>query len=629
MKRVAVIYKLLHARRYLEGLKEVNISNGGYLSWSSKPTSVDEYLTNKGLRKLNGIPVTKEMQERFLREYLLVVDALSGINGHLLDWWATDLASKNRFSSPLVWLLGVFFECASVISDPATKNDPIVIVKPPWPVVCALKKAIGNGEISFQLRGLGLSRRISLWKGKIQTWARIGKGVLTAFLRIWQLGKLFDQAKANTSGNKPLYVIKSFAYSGSFNKDGSFEDPFFGRLSEFLENRSNYRFDVLTITGTFQDRKECWKAMTRSTDKYIAPIEAYLTYGDVINALSKLVKGRLTQPFRVPEKVSFMGWDIFPLLVDCFKSGGWKISFRQYLHYELGERLSRKNDIRACALTFEGNAWERMFIAGIKRNSPNIFIAGYQHAVVPQAGANVFLGMNEAKRSPLPSKIITTGEITKEVMLMYGKFEKDRFVSSCALRYEYLYKQPHSEISANEHEGRFAILVALEGTWDILPLVEYVVDQAPRCQDTRFVLRAHPALHIDTLLSRLNRKIEMQNIIISQGKSLLEDILQTDAVLYWGSTVSMEALMLGKPVVHFESGDFLSCDPLFEFEDFKWVVSKNDKIKAIVDELKNVPAERLSEMRQKGREYIQAYLRPVTEERMMCFLPEGHRIVDN
>jgi len=353
----------------------------------------------------------------------------------------------------------------------------------------------------------------------------------------------------------------------------------------------------------------------------VIPLEVYLTYRDLIKALWTLIRWRFKRPFKVPNQALFMGWDISSILRKHLTSGGWRISLQQYLHFALGDCLSKKYCISACALTFEGNPWERMFIAGLRKNLPDLLIVGYQHAVVSHAGAGVFVGKHEKKNSPLPSIILTTGEIPKEIISKYGHFSHNQIYSSCAFRYEYLYQQAQNEKPLYVKGKRFTVLVALEFTWDILALVEYVISQAPRCLNSRFVFRAHPALPIDILLSRLDRKLETENIKVSEGNSLSQDILQTDAVMYCGSTVSLEALMIGKPVIHFDTGDLPSCDPLFGFDQLKWTVSQHDELCLIIEVIKGLSEDCMNRLKLKARTYIQSYFHLVNDQSMYKFMP--------
>ena len=78
------------------------------------------------------------------------------------------------------------------------------------------------------------------------------------------------------------------------------------------------------------------------------------------------------------------------------------------------------------------------------------------------------------------------------------------------------------------------------------------------------------------------------NISFSQETSVEEDIAQCDLVLYWGTTVAIEAIMLGKPIVHFDRGDLVSFDPLFELDEFKWTISPIQGLNIIIEKIQSL-----------------------------------------
>ena len=418
-------------------------------------------------------------------------------------------------------------------------------------------------------------------------------------------------------------MIKSFVYPGSFSKDDHYLDPFFGGLAEFLTKNLGDKIDILTVTVSFEKKDECLKRPRRAKGKPVVPLEVFLTWRDVIKGFQELFWGRITKLFRTSDKVWFLGHNITALLNECLASGGWRIPFYQYLHLAAGVRISNTCKLHSCALTFEGNPWERMFIAGLKRNNSQLPIHGYQHSVVPQAAAGVFISPREKENSPLPSIVLTTGEIPAGIMRRYGTLSKDSIQPACALRYQYLYNIDYREKDARQ--SGFLVLVALEGVLEVLPLLEYVLDQAPKCPNVLFRIRAHSVLPLSKLLNRLGRRIKPEgNIEASPGGTVAGDVEDSSAVLYWGTTVALEALMMGKPLIHFDRGDFLSYDPLFEFNDFKWTVGKNQELHAVLEEIRDLTEDRRAVLKERGRNYIRSYFYEVDDKSMSKFLPEIH-----
>ena len=99
-----------------------------------------------------------------------------------------------------------------------------------------------------------------------------------------------------------------------------------------------------------------------------------------------------------------------------------------------------------------------------------------------------------------------------------------------------------------------------------------------------------------------------------------DDLDESDMVIYWGSTVALEALMLGKPVINFDAGDALSYDPLFECHHLKWTVNKQTHLVEVIEKIYNMSDEEYEHQLKLAREYLGDYFYEITEERLDRFL---------
>jgi surface carbohydrate biosynthesis protein (TIGR04326 family) len=270
-----------------------------------------------------------------------------------------------------------------------------------------------------------------------------------------------------------------------------------------------------------------------------------------------------------------------------------------------------RHRVRICAQPYEGNAWERMFIRGLRSGNEPPAILGFQHSVVPPAAAGVFVGGDELALVPLPDKVLTTGEKPAAILRRQSAVPAERIGKSGALRYEYL----HRLEAAPRRRGNSRVLVALEGVGPVLSMLEYALDQAACLPEIRFRIRAHPVLPLATLLFRLGLDPERlpPNIEIAKAGPVRDDVLESDAVLYWGTTVAVEAVFMGRPVIHYSAGELLSYDPLFELRDFKWTTGRGRSLGDIMSAIRALGDELYVAQQMRAREYVSAYFEPVDE----------------
>ena len=174
----------------------------------------------------------------------------------------------------------------------------------------------------------------------------------------------------------------------------------------------------------------------------------------------------------------------------------------QALHYDIARSISNKFIIHTCVMTYEGRPWERYFIAGLKNVNIKTNIIGYQHTVVRLAAADMFLHKNEKKNIPLPDKIITTGEIPKQILQKNSSYPKNKVINGCALRFESL--QNKDLISRRNRDiNKSVLLIAFGGSLEELPLFKYVLNQSNLNKNIIFRLRLHPSLNFKKLSSFL------------------------------------------------------------------------------------------------------------------------------
>ena len=215
---------------------------------------------------------------------------------------------------------------------------------------------------------------------------------------------------------------------------------------------------------------------------------------------------------------------------------------------------------------------------------------------------------------------MTVGMKTKKILERYSSFPKDQIVAGCALRFESLQNLSLLKFR-KESKQNFVLLVAFGGSEDEVPLLNYALRQAVLIKGVVFRMRTHPSFSWNQLLSLSSwDKVLPINVQNSTYSEVLEDLKSCDAILYWGTTVSLEALMLGKPIIHFDRGDLMNYDPLFEFSDFKWQVQRKDSLKKIIQEIEALPETKYCEHQQKGRKYLEQYFDLVIDENMSKFL---------
>ena len=264
--------------------------------------------------------------------------------------------------------------------------------------------------------------------------------------------------------------------------------------------------------------------------------------------------------------------------------------------------------------TCEFNPLEKMCLWALSEQSSGAKTIGYQHTVVPHASANMFVSRFEQDIVPRAHKILTVGQKPKEIILRYETCDPSKISAACGLRFEYF------DYPQGQRTNRGHILLALEGLPQVAEMTDYVLKQIASNNQYKLKIRTHPVLPLDKFVHQLSMDPRnIPGVLISKAASLKEDLEWADIVIYWGTTVALEAVSIGKPVIHYDMGSIVRYDPLFEVTDFKWVVNNLMPLAQVIDGIYNLPDEIYYTKREAVQGYIQQYFHRVTPDSLGLF----------
>lgn len=601
--------------------RDARCRGGFYFSPGALPQSLEHEMARAGLRPIDLPEFSPDEREQALREYIDLVDRLGRNNARHDLWWTTELAAKNRFTSPLTGLLTDFARCQQAVGIASQNGRPLVIWRPPWPWLVTqqvVEMPTRNAILTLAWPG---SRWLARLCGRIAAWSDLLRGVIGALAAILMTRRLGAQRLIPDTGNRAVFLIRSFIYPGSVSAE-AFHDPFFGRLRDIVSATLGDEVVPLTIVQGTAMRTQAYQSLFHLPAGDVVPLEAYLDIGDVLAEFGRAIRALIFTRFSVPGNLRFQGADTSPACRELLASGGWRLQFFQLLHRRAATNITRRHRLAACALTFEGNAWERMFASGLRGGAGKPSLLGFQHSVVPLSAAGVFAGPDEISALQPPDRVLSTGRIPATLLQRYSALPASRFCTSGALRYEHLHQLP---LAPRRRDDTRRILVALEGVGPVLSMLEYALEQAELNPQLVFRVRSHPVLPLETLLRRLDRVISRlpANVEIADGQAVHDDVQAADAVLYWGSTLAIEALFMGRPAIHYSAGELLSYDPLFELNDFKWTVHRGAGLDDVLSGIEALDDHEYAKRQVKARAYVSAYFEPVNDRQLGAVLRQA------
>lgn len=606
MKTVFIADNFLELQRFIKSKAVPKASLKGFYSYGEIEPSVLSFLKDNGWSLVTPPNADERFQEQFLKDYIDLIGKI-GKDCHSLLWWATNVSSKNRFASQLTSFFQEFIQTAQVMEF--STYEHIIIFNPFWVIQPSLKIICTAKSIKWVDLGVAWMRRWTKFYGRFR---RTGSIIVNGFIA-WGRGvyarhHLHGKILGRLRQGEHYYVLKTFIYDHSFNSRGEYRDAFFGKLPEFISQQK----PVIIYANILGDFRYCIQKVRDCDNLTIIPLEIFISFWDVIKAIFKI----LFYSVNVPDGLTVGGYDVTDIVKNDFKRNLNGVQIFQLLHYNCTKKLLRDVSADTFLTSYENNPWEKMCIMAVRESAANIKIIGYQHTVVPQASANMFISRYELDVIPKPDLVLTVGEEPKKIMEFYGSFKQERIQTACALRFEYLFSLPAFPRTRTRN-----ILLGLEGIMDVYKLVNYIYEQTLQTKDYKFIIRTHPVLPFKIFESKLSFRIQdAPQFEISANKSLIEDIERSDMVIYWGSTVALESLWVGKPVIHFNMGQVLSYDPLFRCQDFKWGINRYSPLLKIIANIYALPDVQYEDSRRKARRYMEKYFHPNSIQNLSRFI---------
>ncbi len=255
-----------------------------------------------------------------------------------------------------------------------------------------------------------------------------------------------------------------------------------------------------------------------------------------------------------------------------------------------------------------------MLLMGVNQTAPTVRTIGYQHASITMSHTNFMLAPGESEITPLPSAILTTGEVITRRLESDGNFPDGLVKSACALR--------QAQVSVTgptgERTGDSKILVALATKLDeyvkAMALLEGAFSGAYGF-DVR--IRPHPEIPLQLAIDA--SPPSNSDLFSESNGTLAEDLEWADVVLYASSTVGLEALAYGRPTVYLDLGEFLGTDPMLDWEAFKWSAGHPDELIDALQSIKDLNKDEYTNAQQEGYRYVDEYLTPVNADNIRLF----------
>lgn len=532
----------------------------------------------------------------WFQEFSAWLGELNRRNAGLL-WWARTSTAKNLLSSPL----GERFIQVQAVCE--------VLKGAQAGVYNVLGATPGQMEaISLLLSDRGFRFSGKAWERRF--WTQTIRSVAALLRQFVQSGRVlagFWRYRVPHHGKSPALCL--FTYLDAPRPTGA--DRYFGSLPQILFGPQDT--SSLYLAYVYRPYRSRLREVAKANESipYVALFSS-LHATDRLWALTNAIR-QWWRNLRRPASVERTAYE--PLLREAFihdlAAGG-------YLHHLLVYRAMRRfftdHMPRALIYPFENKAIEKMVLLAAADAPKPPRTVGYQHtAITPRHASALFFTPGEAQCTPLPDKIITCGKLTRELLESRGNYPRDIFTTGCALRQVWGRRLPRPE------GGRVQVLLALSSSQqELTRATAFFRGVKQRMPQLELGIRPHPTFPLSMLPPDLARWVADHARDFS-GTSLADNLRWCSVTAYISSTVALEALMFGRPIVGVTVGEFVSTDPVIGEAPFHWVAHDEPQMIEALAAIRDMPDDRYEIESAAAAAYVNDYLAPLDAQSQARF----------
>jgi hypothetical protein len=438
---------------------------------------------------------------------------------------------------------------------------------------------------------------------------------LTLFSMIgksWLLRFIYRAELRVLQGLTRINVLRTFESSASAET----RDAFWGDLILELEK------DPTPLLVIFQPQSSLFKLKQWAQGKkHHLPYQVFLSPGSLIKTYFELLFESFGD-FAFSESSSLRTPELRALAEDNYRQELLSpTAFATLCFYRAFFQVIKNHYIEKFFLTYENNPWEKMLYFARRELDKNFKVIGFQHSTIQRDAANYYLSEYEVAHRLHPDVVICSGPAPLSLLKTLRFYKSVPLELGCALRYSSL--QPTSITSKPQHTETFSrCLIALDGTPDAGALLEFALKALEALGDPQLEIRVKE--HPNFPISRLGKDFTSHPSFRKGSVKLSHEPLAANldwaqVLLYSGTTVSLEALSQGKPVIQY-SYTLFNFDPLFQFQEYKYSTQTVENFVAAWQQLKTLSAEEKFERSEAGKRFVSAYFNPCTSESLGRFL---------
>ncbi|MBK78286.1 MAG: hypothetical protein CMC88_04165 [Flavobacteriaceae bacterium] len=495
-------------------------------------------------------------------------------------WWAFNFTARNPVTSKLFEKLIVVLAIIDIIESDQSKQIDFYKIS-------VGQRSIINQYFDYKPKYYINSFYDFFLKNIFFEYIKIIYLLIEIFLRFFKLK------------NKTITTnILLFSYIDNIKRND--RDSYFGNLlnkitEDYPEKKVSYLF---YLYRPFIKMKKCLKNEKSNYSfifNHLHLIDYLWAFIQVINGYFFSIKN---------SNISLNNKNIFfkEIIRETMKKELSRGYINNLLVYRASKRIRNIPKLETLIYPFENKSLEKLMNLGFNNKIKTI---GYQHSSITPRHFNFILNNDERNLFPLPNKVVTIGEVTKRWLIKKCNFPASQVIQGVALKNFFL--KPIIKRTFSLEKVRL-LFVFSSSNYEIIKSIEILkkilINYSFNCR-FRF--------HINFPLENLNLKDKKwikSNINLAEKNTLNEDLKWTDITVYISSTVALESLFCGIPIIRLDIDKFNSDPLLNEKIPFKWTANSAIDLINSICEISYLSDKERNERSIKGQNFASSYMMP-------------------
>ena len=590
---------------------------GGPFSWAYLGQSVwASRQAGEGLREY-GTQI--DIAERFhqaaedLRGLYLQYAYQVGRQLNSLRWWITSVAQKNTYICK-TFHQTCYLKVGLELTKPCQGPEPLVLVTEDRPVLQALVLNLPRiGEVRTEAIGPYRSPFLQNFRDFAKIAVRRLYFILREGYRILQCRRMLPRS---VLGRQPITILVSYATQDTIKRGPRYHEAYFGDLAAELNTASPDRatalMPIILRDASFRD------ALRQLQDSAIPALIPYQHLG--LLDLGRAAWASLSRAPAPPSWPDLAEMDVSPLLNEELRS--YWISNRAADTLLMAAVVRRWKlaglVIAQIIFVYENQPWERAICWQIRNLFPETRLVGYQHARVPRMMLNFYLATGGEPEAPQPDWVVTVGRHSAN-MLSNDGHHPSRVRVGGALQMQGLQASTAQEYKPWDRASGATVLVTTSnGPEEALELVEMAVNLVEGDRRIKVVLKCHPLLPFSRINSILGASLPSH---VELSDRPVDQLMRESSVMvYSGTTVCIQALVLGLPLIHLRPSFDFDMDPLETTPHARLEATNLEELRQQVDWLLDNRESYIAQHRGEWSNLAAQMYGPVTQETIGAFL---------